>query len=498
MNLYKVETALVTATNGSQTANSYKLSVVVSHADQNYMAITGTGTETAGVSQNITVTAYDAFNNIATRFTGAKSLTFSGAAVAEAYSPTPATSPRVNSVGFGAPTSLTFASGVVTTAMNLYKVETASVAATNTDNSITITADTHKLSVVVGQSAPAYLAVTGTGTQSAGANQTITITAYDAYNNQATAYTGTKNLTFTGANASDGALTGNNMPTPTTPATSPTVASTAFGTGKAFTFASGVTTGTMTLYKTETALVSVTDATISSDASSLTDHRLSVLVNPALLYGFLVYNVPDPHDLGTWQSVTVQAIDTYNNTKTNYVGTITFSNTDIAATNPLDYHFVVGDAGIHTFTNQVKFSAVGLDWWLTALDLAEPVKYGAQSGITVQRAVTIASTSTGQTKTYGEVKDLGTTAFTISEYRAITPPADYHITGVTLSSAGTIATASVLGSPYSITPSSATGTYDPNLFRIIYTSTGNLTVNPKPLSIGSPRDRKSTRLNSSH
>ena len=487
MNLYKVETALVTVTNGTQTANSYKLSVAVSHADQNYMAITGSGTQTAGVSQNITVTAYDAFNNIATRFDGAKSLTFSGANVAEAYLPTPATSPVVSATAFGTATSLTFVSGVVTTAMNLYKVETALVTATNTDNGITIVADTHKLSVVVGQSAPAYLAVTGTGTQSAGANQTITIKAYDAYNNLATAYTGSKNLTFSGAHASAAAVSSNNMPTPTTPATNPTVASTAFGTGTAFTFASGVTTGTMTLYKTETALVSASDATISSNAAPATDHRLSVLVNPALLYGFLVYDVPDPHDLGTWQSVTVQAIDTYNNTKTNYVGTITFSNTDIAATNPADYHFVVGDAGIHTFTDGVKFSQVGLDWWLTALDLAEPVKYGAQSGITVQRAVRI--TANSRTKTYGDVLTMGTTEFTIAGIVPGVGLVEGDITGATLTCSGADATAAVSGSPYTITPSAATGPYTAvaggqgaGLYRIVY-ATSNLTVSKRDLTL---------------
>jgi hypothetical protein len=484
MYLYKVETASITATNGTQTAGAHRLSVDVSHADQNFMAITGTGTQTAGVSQNITVTAYDAFNNIATRFTGSKSLTFSGATVAPAYLPTPATSPVVSATAFGTSTSLTFASGVVTTAMNLYKVETALVTATNTDNGITIIADTHKLSVAVSQSAPAYLAVTGTGTQGAGSNQTITVTAHDAYNNVATAYTGSKNLVFTGANASAAAVASNNMPTPTTPATNPTLGGTAFGTNTTLTFSNGVTTGTMTLYKTETALVSASDATISSNAAPATDHRLSVLINPALLYGFLVYDVPDPHDMGTWQSVTVQAIDTYNNTKTNYVGKITFSNTDISASNPVDYQFVVGDAGIHTFTDAVKFSDVGLDWWLTALDLAEPVKYGAQSGITVQRAVTI--TANDITKTYGDAVTLGARLINTCTVTGIVPGVDPvfgEITGITLTSSGSAATATVAGSQYIISTSAATGPYTAGLYRIVYSDAGRLTVNKRDLTL---------------
>jgi len=471
MNLYKVETALITATNGSQTADTHKLSVDVSHATPNFMAITGTGTQTAGFSQNITIKAYDAYNNLATGYDGAKSLTFSGASVSSSYLPTAATSPIVDGTAFGSPTELTFASGVVTTSMNLYKVETAMV--TVTDG--TIMADEHDLSVIVSHAAPAYLAVTGNATQVAGASQTITVTAYDAFNNIATGYSGSKSLTFTGANDAG-----------TSPVTHPTLGGTAFGTPKSLTFTSGVATGSMTLYKTETALISANDGTINANSSESFDHRLSVLVTPTLLKDFLVYDVPDPNDLGTWQPVTVEARDTYNNRKTNYVGKITFSNTDISADNPLDYQFLLSDAGIHIFDNTsgnrgVKFSQVGLDWWLTAVDLAEPAKYGYQSGITVQRAVTI--TANIRTKTYGDALTMGTTEFTITDIVSGLAPIDHGITGVTLTSAGSAATATVAGSQYTITPSAATGTYTAGLYRIVYSNAGRLTVNKRDLTL---------------
>jgi len=496
MNLYNVETAQVTATDGTSSANTHKLTVVVSHADQNYMAITGTGTQTAGVPQNITVKAYDAFNNVATRFVGSKSLTFSGASISPAYSPTPATSPVVSATAFGTPTAMTFVLGVGTSSMNLYKVETASVTATNTDGSISITSDAHQLPVVVNHSTPAYLAITGADTQVAGSSQTVLVKAYDAFNNPATTYTGSKNLVYTGANPSAAAVAGNNMPTPTTPATNPTSGGTAFNSTKALTFANGEATISMNLYKTETALVSVTDGGISAHSTEAFDHRLSVAVTPALLFGFIVSQVPDPHDLGTWQPVKVEALDTYNNPKTDYVGKITFSNTnsDIATINPLDYQFLLAENGIHTFDNVtgtginkgVKFSKTGLDWWLTAIDLAEPKKYGAQSGITVQRAVTIASTSNGQTKTYGDVKDLGTTEFTITDLVSGLPvlsKEEHGITGVTLTSAGSVATATVADSPYSIAPSVATGSYNPLLYRIVYNNAGMLTVGKRDLTL---------------
>ena len=55
------------------------------------------------------------------------------------------------------------------------------------------------------------LVVTGSGTQTAGAAQSLTITALDAFGNTATGYAGAKNLTFSGANSS------------TNPVTAPTV-----------------------------------------------------------------------------------------------------------------------------------------------------------------------------------------------------------------------------------------------------------------------------------
>jgi len=238
--------------------------------------------------------------------------------------------------------------------------------------------------------------------------------------------------------------------------------------------------------KTGNHTITVSDATPAADGDVLiNDASDDITVTPSLLKDFIVYGVPDPHDLGTWQSVTVEPRDTYNNRKTNYVGSVTFSNTDVSAINPPDYHYTIGsggDNGIHTFTNLVKFSQTGLDWWLTAIDLAEPTKYGAQTGITVQRAVTIASTD--QTKIYKEVKNLGTTGFTIS---AIVPgygEVAGEITGVTLTSTGTPANAHV-GS-YPIVPSAVvSGTYNPLLYRIVYASTGNLTVSPATLTLSS-------------
>jgi hypothetical protein len=85
-------------------------------------------------------------------------------------------------------------------------------------------------------------------------------------------------------------------------------------------------------------------------------------------------------------------------------------------------------------------------------------------------------TASGQSKTYGQTLTLGTTAFTTGTlYNGDT------VTGVTLTSLGAAATATVAGSPYTIVPSAATGTGLAN-YTITY-QPGNLTVIPAVLTV---------------
>jgi|GEM_PF-1703243 len=495
MKLYKVQTAQITVTDGEINANSDKLEVAVSHADPYYLAITGSGTQTAGTTNNITLRAYDQYNNLATGYDGSKSITFGGANSSPSYDPDPAYAPTVSTTAFGTSASVTFSAGVAQDLpMILYKEENALVTATDANEGVSgittpnnVTADettyTYKLPVVVSQSAPAYLAITGNPQQTAGIAQTITITAYDAYNNTATNYTGSHSLIFDGANASPD------------PVTYPTVAGTIMESATSLTFSSGVATANMILYKTENAVITVADNTNSIDEGN---HSLPVLVLPTVLKDFVVDNISDPHDLGVRVSPRVEARDTYGNRKTNYAGTVTFSNTDIYAINPDDYQFTTEDHGIHTFPDGVLFSQPGEDWWLTALDYDDPRKYGYQSEITVQRAVTV--TANNQSKTYGQGPEnaggdyfaLGTTEFTVTgtDYvdvygQTVSPVVAGEITNVVLTSDGETKTAGI-GS-YAIVPGSASfaSGVDGGLYHITYNETGSLTVNKRDLTLNS-------------
>ncbi len=332
MILYKEETAYVGAThadaafNDSYTgaanlsiaaANPNGLEVVVSQAAPAYFAISGSATQTAGTTQEITVRAYDGFNNLATDYTGGKMLRFSGAN----QSPSPSTNPTVSATAFGNNTALTFTNGVATMDMALYKDEVAVIIATeinggtagNTDGTAGITtpanigAHVYRLSVDVDPNNAYYFAVTGTGTQTAGDAQTITVTAYDYWNNVALGYVGSKNLTFSGASNSPGSPKA---------AVSPTVAATAFGTSTSLSFTSGVATGSMILTKVETAYIKVSEGSIATSD----DYDLHVVVNHAANNYFAVTG-SSVQTAGVAQTITVTMYDAYNNIATSYDGT---------------------------------------------------------------------------------------------------------------------------------------------------------------------------------
>ena len=106
----------------------------------------------------------------------------------------------------------------------------------------------------------------------------------------------------------------------------------------------------------------------------------------------------------------------------------------------------------------------------------------APIGLAVNPA-TLTITANDQSKVYGTLANLGTTAYAETGLVAANGDA---ISGVTLTSSGSAPSARVLGGPYVITPSAAVGTGLSN-YTIVYDSapTG-LTVNPASLTLAIP------------
>ena len=153
-------------------------------------------TPTAGVADNLTITAKDTYGNTATTYTGSHNVTFGGASSIGAFNPT-VTSGAGTVTNFGTVTAITFTNGVATVAganngvMKLYKAEAALV--TVTDGSISNGAG---LSVTVAAAAGASFTLQAASIAPiAGEADNLTVTALDAFGNTAITYTGSHNLT---------------------------------------------------------------------------------------------------------------------------------------------------------------------------------------------------------------------------------------------------------------------------------------------------------------
>ena len=138
------------------------------------LTVTGfTSPTTAGAAHNVTVTAYDAYGNVATGYTGTVHFTSSDAQAI-------------------LPANYTFTggdAGTHTFSVTLKTAGTQSITATDTvTGSITGT----QTGITVNPAGRRHLTVIGfTSPTTAGAAHNVTVTAHDAYGNVATGYTGT-------------------------------------------------------------------------------------------------------------------------------------------------------------------------------------------------------------------------------------------------------------------------------------------------------------------
>ncbi|MBU4022788.1 hypothetical protein KJ591_00250, partial [Patescibacteria group bacterium] len=178
----------------AETAQSNVAAVTITSAAVSYLKVTAaSATPTAGATDELTVTAYDQYNNVCSSGTniydGAKSLTFSGLSNAPL-----GTVPTVEAVNLGSATSITFtagASGAGLATLIAYKAEGASLDVT--DGTYNSTGDgSYDVDLVVAPGTATQLAFSqepGATTVSGIALGTQPIVqAWDAYNNIDTSF----------------------------------------------------------------------------------------------------------------------------------------------------------------------------------------------------------------------------------------------------------------------------------------------------------------------
>jgi len=160
----------ITASDGTRTGS--QTGILVQAGSATHFTVTGLVNATAGTAQTATVTAYDAFNNVATGYIGTVHLTSTDGQAA-----------------LGADSML--ASGVGTFGVTLKTAGSQTVTATDT----TVLTITGSQTVSVTADSLSKLGVTAPSSVVAGRPFSVTVTAQDAYGNTITGYAGTVHFT---------------------------------------------------------------------------------------------------------------------------------------------------------------------------------------------------------------------------------------------------------------------------------------------------------------
>jgi|GEM_PF-1461995 len=295
---FRAETTTVNATAGTISSTGHGLNLTVTPAAASRLEVGGAATMTTGTTNQLTITAKDAYGNVATGYSGTKALTFSGPGDAPNGQ-----SATVGGIPVGDSSALTFAAGASVANLIAYRAETTAVDVS--DGGINSNANpAYDLDLLVNPGPASQLDLTPEGgAAGSGVPFTVVVTAQDAYLNVATGYTGT--VTFTSSDSAIGVV----LPGPHTfvPSESGTYA-----------FVNGVTlitSGNQTVTATDTVL---TDAEVWS-VSAATAARLEIAGSPTMM-------------AGTSNELTITARDISGNVATDYTGlkSLTFSGPGIA------------------------------------------------------------------------------------------------------------------------------------------------------------------------
>jgi len=301
----------ITATDTVTASISGTDTVLVAPGAAAALEASGPANATAGSAVDITVTAHDSYDNLATGYAGTVEATSSdGAAVLPA---------DFMLVGGTATVPVTFATA-------------GSQTVTVTDTVVAGIAGTSSPTMVAAAppGAATSFSVSSAATATAGVGFDVTVTARDAADATATGYSGTVQVTTTDAQG--------------------TVAANA-------TLVNGVGTFPVTLRTAGAHTVTATDTV----TASITGSTGSIVVSPSVT-DHLVVEGPSTATNGSSVGITVAARDQYDNPTPAYSGTVSFTSTDASADLPADGTLTNG-AGVFPATFNTNGS-----WTVTATD----------------------------------------------------------------------------------------------------------------------------------
>ena len=339
--VHKFLTGLILKTAGTQSVTASDLTIsgssniVVTPTVAKTLVVSGLSSpRIAGVADTFTVTAKDAYGNVATGYLGTVHFTSS-----DTHASLPGdylfTAANAGVHGFN---------------ITWRTIGTWKVTATDTVKP-TITGSQSGIVVTIG--AATHFGVSVVSPYEAGMPHSVTITALDAGGNVATGYTGTIHLSSSDSHA---ALPGNY-----------TFTSADAGVHK---FATGLilkTSGTQSITALDTGTSSIVGTT-------------TTIVTPGGAKTLTISGLGSPWVRGVGDPFTVTAKDAYGNVATGYLGTVHFTSSDPAANFLINYAFKSSDAGVHNFI--ITFLTGGT-WKVTATDTITTTITGSQSGIVI-------------------------------------------------------------------------------------------------------------------
>jgi len=351
-------------------------SIAVASGAITRFAVSAPGTVTAGVPFNVTVTARDIYNNVATGYAGMVFFTTSAA-----NNNLPATALLANGTGTFKVTFNSVGNQVIA----VFDLATFSMFGVSST-----------INVVAGPAT--HFTVTTPANATSGSPVSFTVTAFDAANNAAANYTGTLHFTSTDPNAV--------LPADTTLTNGTGTFSVTFNTAAA-----------ITLRARDTANSSITGTATVNITAAVATH--------------LTITAPTTASVGTVLNVTITAKDQFENTVSGYTGTIHLTSTDGQAVLPADFVLTGGTKQV-----SVKLRTAGT-WTITATDTANAsltattgsINVGALAAKLIITAATTATAGSSLTFTV-TAKDAsgntvpsytGTTHITSTDPNAILP-----------------------------------------------------------------------------
>jgi uncharacterized repeat protein (TIGR03803 family) len=176
-------TQTITATDTANSLATASITTTVTAAAASSLTIGGfPSPTTAGTAGNVTVTALDAYGNLATAYTGTVHFTSSDAKAV-------------------LPANYTFTAADAGKHVFAVTLKTAGTQSFTAADTVTASLTSSQTGITVNAAAASVLVITGPASATAGVAFSITVTAYDAYGNVATGYTGTVHFKSTDSSA---------------------------------------------------------------------------------------------------------------------------------------------------------------------------------------------------------------------------------------------------------------------------------------------------------